>query len=77
MGFILNLCMCQLFVLFYTFELFFLTILFSSLLGKCLRSLHAESLRLLFVVPGEVSRVLKSSKYLQASQGRTFTTMFG
>lgn len=68
--------MCQLFVLLYTFELLFF-ILFSSFLGKCLRSLHAESLRLLFVVPGEVSRVLKSSEYLQAGQGGTFTTMFG
>lgn len=76
MGFILNICMCQLFVFFYTLFIY-LFFLFSSFLGKCLRSLYAESLRLLFVVPGEVSRVLKSSEYLQAGQGGTFTTMYG
>lgn len=54
MGFILNIRMC----------------VFSSFLGKCLRSLHAEGLRLLFVVPGEVSRLLKSSEYLQAGLWR-------
>lgn len=39
-----------------------------SVVGKCLRSLHAESLRLLFVVPGEVSRLLKSGECLWISQ---------
>lgn len=40
-------------------------------------SLHAESLRVLFVVPGEVSGILKSSECLQAGRGGTFTAVFG